>query len=313
MQNLKDKLIKITQVTFVETEHKYFLDIGDGLCRELSGVTSLLGRQGRSTNYSGIDAEVLRKASERGTIIHNDVQAGEIFGNYSTKEGKNFGVLKAKESFEVLATEYLVSDLEYIATMIDLVIYKDGKVILADIKTTAKLNSEYVSWQQSICKYLFEKQTGIVVDEIWAVWLRGDICEIHKLDIISEADCKGIIDADFRGDIYKTAKEQVADMLELNNDKLTLLSNLENEIISLKTVISQLEERKNIVTTVIKEEMIKSGSKKYENDNLIITLVDSKGRETFDSKQFKVDEPELYKKYVKQGTPTSSVRIKIKD
>lgn len=313
MQDIKEKLIKLTQVTFVETEHKYFLDIGDGLCRELSGVTSLLGRQGRSTNYSGIDPEVLKKASERGTLIHNDVQAGELFSSYSTKEGVNFGKLKLKENFEVLDTEYLVSDLEYLATMIDLVIYKDGKVILADIKTTAKLNREYVSWQQSICKYLFEKQTGIKVDYIWAIWLRGNICEIHELDIISEVDCKGIIDADFRGDIYKTSKEQVADMLELNSDKLTLLSNLESEIISLKTIITQLEERKNIVTSVIKEEMINSGSKKYENESLVITLIESKGRETFDSKQFKEDDPELYKKYVKQGTPTSSVRIKIKD
>lgn len=58
------KLIK-SQVVFNPDEHTYML--GD---KELSGITSVISRQLFPDKYRDVPEYVLRKAAERGTMIH---------------------------------------------------------------------------------------------------------------------------------------------------------------------------------------------------------------------------------------------------
>ena len=49
--------------------------------------------------------------------------------------------------------------------------------------------------------------------------------------------------------------------------------------------------------------------KKWETENMRLTYIDPTTKETFDSKRFKEEHPESYKKYIKTTKVKSSIRI----
>ena len=58
--------------------------------------------------------------------------------------------------------------------------------------------------------------------------------------------------------------------------------------------------------------MEQNGIVKFENDNVRINYIAEATKETFDSKQFKADMPELYDEYIKFSKVKPSVRITVK-
>lgn len=58
--------------------------------------------------------------------------------------------------------------------------------------------------------------------------------------------------------------------------------------------------------------MEQNGVVKIDTDEVLINYVTSTNRETFDSKAFKADMPDLYNEYVKFSEVKPSVRIKVK-
>ena len=58
--------------------------------------------------------------------------------------------------------------------------------------------------------------------------------------------------------------------------------------------------------------MYNNGIKKFNSDKLDITYIEESTKETFDSKQFKADYPDVYEKYVKTSKVSDSIRIKVK-
>ena len=60
-------------------------------------------------------------------------------------------------------------------------------------------------------------------------------------------------------------------------------------------------------------EMEKHGILKIETDELLINYVAPYSKETFDSKALRKDNPDLYDQYVKIGTVSGSVRMKLKE
>ena len=58
--------------------------------------------------------------------------------------------------------------------------------------------------------------------------------------------------------------------------------------------------------------MEQNGVVKIDTDEVLINYVASSNRETFDSKAFKDDFPDLYDNYVKISAVKPSVRIKVK-
>ena len=77
--------------------------------------------------------------------------------------------MKKENNLTPLVNEYLVSDAMSYASSID-IIFDD--LTLADIKTTSRLDMEYLSWQLSIYAHLFEMQNpGLKVPRLLAIWL----------------------------------------------------------------------------------------------------------------------------------------------
>jgi hypothetical protein len=129
------KLVK-SGVVFDSEHHTYTLD-----GKQLSGITSLLDRQLFKDKYSGIPEDILRKAAERGTYIHQCCELADEGFPSDCKEAMNYLNLKSKYNLKIEESEYLVSDNEYYASCIDKVYrYDDNTFYLGDIKTTYKLN-----------------------------------------------------------------------------------------------------------------------------------------------------------------------------
>lgn len=157
--------LKQSPVIFNEVDHTY-----NYLGSSLSGVTSLLHRTLFANKYSCISQAVLAKAAEYGHNIHEQIELVDTLGVESTTPAVlAYLQMKADLGLTTLANEYLVSDESYIASSID-IIFDD--LTLADIKTTSRLDMEYLSWQLSIYAYLFEMQNpGLKVPRLLAIWL----------------------------------------------------------------------------------------------------------------------------------------------
>ena len=144
------ELFKNTRVVFDEGPHEYTLD---GHVR-LLGVTSLMKKQGLSADYSGIDEETLAHAATLGSEAH------QVIENYcnglptvDTPLVRSF----AKLGVNTVATEYLVSDNELVASSVDLVVGSgENSVELWDMKRTSTVHRDALAWQLGIYKYLFE-------------------------------------------------------------------------------------------------------------------------------------------------------------
>ena len=74
----------------------------------------------------------------------------DMIGEAKTEEVKWYAEMKENEGFEVIDSEYLVTDGTHFASAIDKVIRRNGKVCLGDVKTTYELDKDYISWQLSI-------------------------------------------------------------------------------------------------------------------------------------------------------------------
>ncbi|MDE6257297.1 MAG: hypothetical protein K2M53_02825, partial [Muribaculaceae bacterium] len=157
--------LKQSGVVFNEVDHTYTF-----LGSLLSGVTSLLHRTLFAGKYKGISAEVLAKAAAYGHNIHEQIELVDTLGVESqTPAVQAYLQMKADLNLTTLANEYLVSDEQYIASSIDIVF---DDLTLADIKTTSRLDMEYLSWQLSMYAYLFELQNpGLKVPRLLAIWL----------------------------------------------------------------------------------------------------------------------------------------------
>ena len=179
------KELPISKVNFVEDRnlgiHKYYLGFS-----ELYGVTTLLSEMLFTDKYDGISRDVLMNAAKRGTAIHEAVQAYEMGVDFDiTEDLESYydeavkaaqawaayrkGAGKKYSPYITAYSEYLVSNEQDLATKIDLTLFNEGWA-LGDIKTTIKLDMDYLSWQLSLEAYLFERQTGQKVKILFAMW-----------------------------------------------------------------------------------------------------------------------------------------------
>lgn len=157
--------LKKSPVIFDEISHTY-----NYIGQMLSGVTSLLHRTLFADKYTGIDPAVLAKAAEYGHNIHEQIELVDTLGVESDNAAvQAYLRMKSENNLTTLCNEYLVSDEMVIASSIDIVF---DDYTLADIKTTSKLDMEYLSWQLSIYAYLFEMQNpSLKVPRLLAIWL----------------------------------------------------------------------------------------------------------------------------------------------
>lgn len=289
------KLIK-SPVVFDSESHTYTLN-----GKELSGITSLLIRQLFKDKYLGISEDVLRAAAERGTLVHQACELVDFGFDSSTLEATNYMAIKAKYGLEHEDSEYLVSDNENYASCIDKVYrVNEDTFYLGDIKTTYKLDKEYVQWQLSIYAYLFEKQNpGARVASIFALWLRGSVSELVELSRIPDEKVEALLQADSMGLQYK-------------ENLPSIFHEAEAMIVDIENQLKSLTEQKKALTEGVIKAMVKEGLYSWKGERVSITRKMETTRKTFDKEKFEMDYPGVYEQYIKETPVAGSILIKVK-
>jgi hypothetical protein len=290
-----------SKVVFNPENHTYHYE-----GKQLSGVTSLLSATLFKDKYSGIDEDVLRKAAAYGTSVHETIELFEAMGFDDVgNELTNYKKICKEHGIRAIESEYLVSDNSRIASSIDLVMENAAReVVLVDIKTTSGgIDRDYLSWQLSIYAYLFELQTGILVEELACVWLRHEECEYMTIPRRSNSDVMQLLDEYFSGCEVTVEKQNLP--MEVKN--------IANAISEVEKHLKDLTAQRDILKEKILWLMKANQCEKVEIDGkVLITYVAPTTKESLDTKKLKDENPELYEKYVRQSDVKESLRITIK-
>ena len=129
------------KIKYVEETHQYF--IGK---REVPSVSKLVSFAVGDT-YTSIPQDVLQRASEYGTAVHEAIQTYEEKGeitDFFEEELEKYKELKTKYLLEVQNMEQIITDGKNFGGRYDIL---DTQGILWDIKTTSKVYEDKWAWQ----------------------------------------------------------------------------------------------------------------------------------------------------------------------
>jgi hypothetical protein len=273
--------MKKSDILFDEKNHSYTLN---GELLPIQGITRMIDRQIFGGKMQNVPEPVLRKYAEFGSLVHKEIQDYYENGDFPTTDEAMAFVAKG---IQCLTCEYVVGD-ERVATAIDFV----GKdLFLYDFKTSTSLDKERLSWQLSICAYLFERQTGQKVKGLIGVHLRGKECTFVGVE--------------------RKSDEQVEALIQAERSMQRLLD-LEKTIIQIKQEAEMYEERKKVLLAGLGEKMAQMGLKTLKTDNLTLTLVPESTTTTLDSKRLKEEMPEIYQKFEKSGKRKGYLKMTVR-
>lgn len=294
-------------INFDEQTHTYTDENGN----ELISVTTLLKVAGISPNYDFVNEDVLKAAADRGTLIHKEIEDYVKTGEIGfTRELHEFIRYIQENHLTVLASEKQVHNDE-VAGTIDLILKTEkDAIIYADLKTTSTIHTDSVSWQLSIYKNLdlnnkypnYQDYLDATL-QVWHFDKNGNL-EVKEVLEVANEHLERLYQCYAMGKKF----ELIADESELAE-----LYEAEKIIAYFEQQKAKAEESAKVVREKIIAAMKKQGITKFENDKIAITYIAPVKRETFDSKTFQSDNPEVYKKYIKTSTTKESVRIKLKE
>lgn len=285
-------------VVFNEDNHTYFL--GE---KQLFGITGMLGRQLFPDKYASIPKHIMDNAAQRGSMIHSACELIDDLGiEHDSNEGRNYLAIKEQYKLDYLCSEYLVTDSEYFATAIDKV-YKasESSVILGDIKTTYKLDKEYLSWQLSINAYLFELQNPhLKVAELYGIWLKGEKCAFEPIQRKPDDEVIRLLESEKKGLVFTEKKTEIADFKDA-----------EQSIADIEMQIKELTDRKKVLSDGLLKLMQKHNVDSWKGEKVSLTRKKAYIRETVDGKLLKSQAPEIYRAFVKESKVNESITIKV--
>ena len=298
------KLVK-SKVRFDEEHHRYFL--GE---KELSGITGTLIKKAFPDTYKGIPDAILAKSAERGSVVHQNLELFDTICNSDVNimpsvlpEVKDYNEMLISYGLHHVDSEYLVTDNENFASAIDKVLADDeGNIYLADIKTTATLHYDNVSLQLSIYAKWFEEQNpDLKVKEIVCMWFKNGQSKFQPLPRVSDEQIDELINAYLANDTDYQYKVEVPEQFSALEQEYRLIT---ARIDAMKIVQDDLKEKIMKMMEDNKQKSIKTNIGSY-------SYVAATTKKVFDTKLFKVTEPEHYEYYLKETATKPSLRIKL--
>lgn len=274
--------------------------------KKLLRTTELLSKHKLSPDYSQVPEWVLENAREKGNLEHKLIELA-VKGQAKTSDLSDFATqaveLLEQHGITVVGSEYRVHN-EDIAGTIDLIGIKDDKQIIIDVKTTSKLYTEAVRWQNSIYAHLLGN-----VSEIYVLWFNKETnkAELIQLEFVETNKILRLLECERNGELYTELELLVGE--EFYNQfviELKELDNLDEYIKNLKNVVDL---RKKQLIEAMKEHSIKS----IDNDDLRITYVAPQKRVSYDYKKYLADNNlEIGEEYKKETNVKESLRITLK-
>ena len=170
------------ELTFIEETHQYLL--GGVLLPSVSEILHFIFPD----KYKGVSKDILNQKANYGSIVHEYIEKFEKgkykelpdLDLYQKLSIKQYLRLKAKYDIDVIEQEKMVHYEDYYAGRFDMIANIQNKECLCDIKTTAELDIEYLSWQLSF----YELAYGRKFKKLYAIWLPkrgiGKLVEIPR-------------------------------------------------------------------------------------------------------------------------------------
>lgn len=274
--------------------------------KKLLRTTELLSKHKLSPDYSQVPEWILEEAREKGNYEHKLIELA-VKGQVKTSDLSDFATqaveLLEQHGITVVGSEYRVHNDE-IAGTIDLIGIKNDKQIIIDVKTTSKLHTEAVSWQNSIYAHLLGN-----VSEIYVLWFNKETqkAELIQLEFVETNKILRLLECERNDELYTELELLVGE--EFYNQfviELKELDNLDEYIKDLKNVVDL---RKKQLIEAMKEHSIKS----IDNDDLRITYVAPQVRVSYDYKKYLADNNlEIGEEYKKETNVKESLRITLK-
>ena len=287
------------EVKFDENLHKYTVD-----GKEVISVTQLLQKHRITPSYDAVDKELLRVASERGTLIHEEVEkwieSGECGFTEEAEKICDFLFERADENTKILSEQMVANDV--VAGRFDVLYTHDKKLVLTDIKTGNTKHLFGWSWQLSLYKYLYEKMYGKEIDSLEILWANGDLTVI-PCEYVGDDKIENLLNAEREGRLISDVD------LGVSEEELEDLQELLEEIDKKKEELNVMEGKVKKIKNILYGTMEKEGVKTVDRNKLKITYVAPSTRTSVDSKKLQKEEPEIYKKYVETTTVAGSIKI----
>lgn len=168
------------KLEYFDNEHCYIVD---GII--VPSITQILGMKFGS-KYANVNRKVLKRASEKGTIVHEAIEQYCKYGKESDlPEVRNFKFLQRAYKFDVIKNEVpviLSIDGEPVsAGRLDLVIEQIGedgilygKTGIADIKRTSTLDKEYLAYQLNLYRIAYQQCYKTNIEFLKGIHLRDN-------------------------------------------------------------------------------------------------------------------------------------------
>lgn len=312
-------------IEFNEVDHVYTIN---GDIASIS-VTELLRKHGLAPSYSGVNKEVLRRASAFGKAIHLDLENVLNVAKYepTTWQGEEFKAWVDK-NLECGAGEQMFgmnyNGLTICGTADFVGINKEGAFVIGDHKTTSTLHKEYVAWQVSILDYIARKMSGQMVNGIKFNWSGAKQFYVlhykydkakdkkffkkHLLEKKSDTDIEALLNAELNGKKYEPQSLSVAKDFEAKVIKA------EQYLIATQRAF---EEAKNEAQKVRQELLKMFGEQRVyswesRDGNVKVTRIPESERVVVDSARLKKEMPQVYSKYAKISKTSEYLKITIR-
>ena len=250
------------EIIFCEENHTYISQT-----RQYIGITGILKKYLFPDKYKDIPDVILKKAKQRGTTCHNQM---EMWINGMPYESQNDEVVEMQDLLDgrnFTHAELLVSDYKNFATKIDAVEESEEGVILWDWKTTSILDKEYLSWQLSICAYFYEMNFDKKVVQLMAGYITEKEVDIIPIVRIDDEHVIALLNAAARGDEFfiDPLKMEVLSQEAILNK----MYEFEQEFVYHERRAKEVKIQEEELRRWVLNKMIEKGLKRIETDGLV--------------------------------------------
>jgi len=279
-------------IDFDESTHTYTIE-----GRKIPSVSEILNTV-LGGNYDQVPEKILKQASEKGTLVHFEIELFEKDGVAGfTEEFLQYLNCKKENAIKVFDMEQVVYN--------DKIVEYAGRYdistndSLIDIKTTYKLDLDRVTWQQNLYNNALKKPKK----RLFVLWLRPEKWEFIELQVKTKKQINDFLQKYANGD--KIEKE----IIKLDCLNPVTLPDLKNCLKQIKEFEQKADEFKKLILA----EMMERNLKQYNDGELLISFVDAGERESLDTAKIKEKYPEIYQECKKVTKVKESIRIKIND
>ena len=291
------ELAQNDRIFFDPTSHSYLLD-GEKL---LMGVTSLMAKHNLGADYTGIPEARLKQAAEEGTAIHKEIQDYENgVAVFATELIDEYKTVCRENGLRFIASEYLISDYQTVASAIDIVYAVLNGVFLVDIKTTQDYHRRALEWQVGIYKFLFERlNPTIPVVGCACLWIdkkKRKIKGLIPVNPVTEDEVIALLEAERNGLIYVDENDIPDASIALSDDEVSALADHAGRIAELENTLKLLKAADEEIRGKLLDYMEKNNLDKIAAPGGTFTLKKAYSTTRVDSKLLQKNFPAIYEK-----------------